>query len=268
MHSKIRILAAVSLLALPIIVNAETELKSDKEKISYSIGTQLGQDIKRNEIDLDMDMFVRAMRDALAGNKPAMSEDEMRATMQTFQQNIRQKQIAAAQELGERNKKEGEEFLAANKAKEGVVTLPSGVQYKVITAGTGKVKPTMKDTVVAHYVGTLINGKEFDSSVRRGAPATFPLEGVIKGWQEVLPLMTAGAKWQVVIPPEMAYGARGAGQEIGPNQTLVFEIELLEIQKANVPPKAEGKKTPKDAAKGAGKKPVAPANKAPATTGN
>lgn len=250
MHSRIRIVAALSLLTLPVFgYAADAELKTDKEKTSYSLGSQLGQDIKRNDIDLDTEVFFRAMRDALAGNKPAMSEDEMRATMQAFQTKMRDKQMAAMQEMADKNKKEADAYLAANKAKEGVVTLPSGVQYKVITPGTGKVKPTMKDTVVAHYTGTLINGKEFDSSVKRGAPATFPLEGVIKGWQEVLPLMTTGAKWQVVIPPELAYGARGAGQDIGPNQALVFDIELLEVKKSTVPPKAQGKKAqPKEKA--------------------
>lgn len=228
--------------ALPGLAQAQAP-QTDKEKLGYALGTQIGQDIKRNEIEIDADAFARAVKDALAGNKPVMTDDEIRTTLTDFQQKMRQQQMAKFQELAAKNKKESDEFLAENKKKEGVVTLPSGVQYKVIKAGKGK-KPMVKDTVVAHYVGTLPNGKEFDSSVKRGQPATFPLEGVIPGWKEALPLMQEGAKWQVVIPPELGYGARGAGQEIGPNQALVFEIELLEVKKATTPPPAAKDKKP------------------------
>ena len=138
-------------------------------------------------------------------------------------------ETAACRPSGEKNKTEGDAFLAANKAKEGVVTLPSGLQYKIITAGTGP-KPTLEQTVVCHYRGTLIDGKEFDSSYKRGQPATFPVKGVIKGWTEVLQLMPVGSKWQVFIPSDLAYGERGAGADIGPNATLVFEIELVAIK--------------------------------------
>lgn len=237
--------------ALPSVALAQAP-QTDKEKLGYALGTQIGQDIKRNDIDLDPEAFARAIKDALAGNKPVMSEEEMRTTLMTFQQQMREKQVKAMQELADKNKKESDEFLAANKTKEGVVTLPSGVQYKVLQPGKGK-KPTVKDTVVAHYVGTLPNGKEFDSSVKRGQPATFPLDSVIPGWKEVLPLMQEGAKWQVVIPPELAYGMRGAGQEIGPNQALIFDIELIEVKKATTAPAPE-KKPAKP-----GAKPQAPA---------
>jgi len=142
---------------------------------------------------------------------------------------MRQKQQAEMQQQGETNKKEGEAFLAANKGKEGIVTLPSGLQYKILTAGTGS-KPTSADTVVCNYRGTLINGTEFDSSYKRGQPATFPVSGVIKGWTEALPMMPVGSKWQLFIPADLAYGDRAPGPEIGPNSTLIFEVELLSIQ--------------------------------------
>lgn len=206
--------------------------KTEKEKLSYSIGVQIGHDIKRNNIDLDADTFARAVRDVLAGDKTAMTEEEIKTTLQGFQQKMMEKQAAMIKELAEKNKKDSDAFLAANKKKKGVVSLPNGIQYKVIKEGKGK-QPTVKDTVVAHYTGTLPNGKEFDSSVKRGEPATFPLGGVIKGWQEVLPRMKEGAKWQVVIPPELAYGERGAGQDIGPNQALVFDIELISVKQGD-----------------------------------
>lgn len=248
----------VAMVTLPLAALAQAP-QSDKEKLGYALGTQIGQDIKRNDIDLDPEAFSRAIKDALAGNKPAMTDEEIRTTLTTFQQNMREKQMKAMQELAAKNKKESDEFLAANKTKEGVVTLPSGVQYKVIKAGKGK-KPTLKDTVIANYVGTLPNGKEFDSSIKRGEPATFALENVIPGWKEVLPLMQEGAKWQVVIPPELAYGMRGAGQDIGPNQALIFEIELLEVKKATTPP--AGKKPAKpQAAKPEAKPEAAPEKK-------
>lgn len=235
MKSTAWIFLAASLAATGVA--AETALKTDKEKLSYSLGAQIGQDIKRNELEIDVDTFARAMRDAVSGAKPAMTDEEIRTTMQAFQQTMRQKAMAKMQEMGETNKKASDAFLANNKTKPGVKTLPSGIQYQVIAMGKGK-KPTQKDQVVAHYTGTLIDGTEFDSSVKRGEPATFPLNGVIKGWQEVLPLMPVGSKWKVWIPPELGYGPRGAGQQIGPNQALIFDIELLKIKKATTPPKA------------------------------
>ena len=212
-----------------VVADDKLTLKTEKEKLSYSLGASLGQNVKSNNLDIDAEIFTRAIKDALTGSKPLLSDEEMKAALQDFQQKMRQKQLAALQELGAKNKKDGEAFLAANKKKPGVVALPSGLQYKVIKTGTGK-KPTVNDTVVAHYTGTLINGKEFDSSVRRGEPATFLLGGVVKGWQEVLPLMPAGSKWQVFIPASLAYGETGAGQAIGPNETLIFEIELVSIK--------------------------------------
>ncbi len=265
MKKELQTLGLAMAVLLPLATHAESEIKGEKEKLSYSLGSQIGNDIKRNQIDIDVDVFARAMRDAIGGGKLAMTEEEIRTTMQDFQRNMQQKQMAAMKELADKNKKESDTFLAENKKKPGVVTLPSGVQYKVITEGKGK-KPGPKDVVVANYAGTLPNGTEFDSSYKRGQPATFPLDGVIKGWQEVLPRMPVGSKWQVVIPPELAYGEHGAGQQIGPNQALVFEIELLDVKAATTPPKpdkAKKGKTEKPAEKAADK----PAAAKPADAG-
>ena len=158
-----------------------------------------------------------------------MTEAEAQAVLTQLQADMRKKQEEKTQQAGEANQKEGEAFLAANKAKPGVVTLPSGLQYKILKEGTGP-KPTATDSVVCNYQGTLINGTEFDSSYKRGEPATFPVNGVIKGWTEALQLMPVGSKWQLFIPPDLAYGARGAGADIGPNATLIFEVELLSIK--------------------------------------
>ncbi len=167
-----------------------------------------------------------------------MTEDQAKAALTEVQNEMRKKQQAQMQEAGEVNKKEGDAFLAANKGKDGIVALPSGLQYKILTAGTGP-KPTVADTVVCNYRGTLINGTEFDSSYKRGQPATFPVSGVIKGWTEALPLMPVGSKWQLFIPAELAYGERSPGPEIGPNSTLIFEVELLSIQPKTDQPKAD-----------------------------
>jgi FKBP-type peptidyl-prolyl cis-trans isomerase FklB len=157
-----------------------------------------------------------------------MTEEEIRQTMMAFQKEMMAKQEEQMKKAGEKNKKEGEAFLAENKKKEGVITLPSGLQYKVIKAGQGK-KPQASDKVTVHYRGTLINGTEFDSSIRRGQPATFPVSGIIPGWSEALQLMQEGAQWQLFIPPNLAYGERGAGNVIGPNSTLIFEVELISV---------------------------------------
>jgi len=210
---------------------APLTLKTDKEKQSYAMGMNLGLGLHRQGMTLDPVLVARGMKDAMAGGKTALTEDEARAVIQKLQGDVRQKMEAKAHEEGAPNRKEGEEFLAANKAKEGVVTLPSGLQYKIETAGTGP-KPATTDTVTCNYRGTLINGKEFDSSYKRGQPASFPVSGVIKGWTEALQLMPVGSKWQLFIPAELAYGDRGAGQDIGPGQTLIFEVELLSIGEA------------------------------------
>jgi FKBP-type peptidyl-prolyl cis-trans isomerase FklB len=208
-------------------------LTTDKQKASYALGMNIAASLKGQSVDTETDpsIVAQGLKDALSGGKTLLTEDEARAALMVLQTTMQKKIAEKTQAAGLANKKEGEEFLAANKAKEGVVTLPSGVQYKILTGGIGP-KPTASDTVVCNYRGTLINGKEFDSSYKRGQPATFPVGGVIKGWTEVLQLMPVGSKWQVFIPPASAYGERGAGADIGPNETLIFEIELLSIQSA------------------------------------
>jgi FKBP-type peptidyl-prolyl cis-trans isomerase len=185
---------------------------------------------------VDSAALIQGMKDALGGGKTLLTEEEARAALMKLQSEMQAKQQAKASEEGERNKKEGETFLAANKGKEGVVTLPSGLQYKILTPGTGP-KPAATDSVVCNYKGTLINGTEFDSSYKRGEPATFPVTGVIKGWTEALQLMPVGSKWQLFIPSDLAYAARGTpGGPIGPNATLIFEVELISIKDKTPPP--------------------------------
>jgi FKBP-type peptidyl-prolyl cis-trans isomerase FklB len=204
-------------------------LKTQKDKFSYALGMNLGASLHKQSVPVDPAVLARGLRDALAGGKTLLTEDEARATLMEVQSDLRKKQQETMQLAGDANKKEGEAFLAANKGKEGVVTLPNGLQYKILKQGTGP-KPAASDSVVCNYRGTLINGTEFDSSYKRGQPATFPVSGVIKGWTEALPLMPVGSKWQLFIPSELAYAERGAGPDIGPNATLIFEVELLSIQ--------------------------------------
>jgi FKBP-type peptidyl-prolyl cis-trans isomerase FklB len=203
-------------------------LATEQDKISYSIGADIGSSLKRMEADVNLDKLTAGLRDALAGSKLQLSEEEIAASMQAFQTKAREKMMAQRAAATEKAAKAGVEFLEANKKKEGVVTLPSGLQYTVIKQGDG-VKPKATDTVKTHYRGTLVDGKEFDSSYKRGEPAQFPVNGVIKGWTEALQLMPVGSKWQLVIPSELAYGEQGAGADIPPNSVLVFDIELLEV---------------------------------------
>lgn len=203
-------------------------LKTDKDKQSYAMGMNLGLGLKRQGMTLDPALVARGMKDVLGGGKTALTEDEARASIQKLQTDVKQKMDAKAKEAGDSNRKQGEAFLAGNKGKEGVVALPSGLQYKVLKEGSGP-KPAPSDTVSCNYRGTLIDGKEFDSSYKRGQPASFPVSGVIKGWTEALQLMPVGSKWQLFIPPDLAYGDRGAGADIGPGETLIFEVELLSI---------------------------------------
>ena len=205
-------------------------LTTEKDKISYAIGMQIGKNLTREGVDIDAAIFLRGLVDVVTNSKPLMTEDEARAVITKLQQETMAKREAEMKAIGEANKKEGEAFLAENKKKEGVVTLPSGLQYKIVKQGTGP-KPVATDNVVCNYRGTLINGKEFDSSYKRGHAATFPVNGVIKGWTEVLQLMPVGSKYQVWVPSELAYGSRAGSPEIGPNATLVFDIELLDIKK-------------------------------------
>ena len=229
------------------VYGAGEALKSDKDKLSYTFGANFGKSLKQQEIEINQDIFVKGMKDGLSGEKLLLTDKEMKDTMTAFQKEMTAKQAEKRKALGEKNKKEGETFLSANKTKEGIKTLPSGLQYKVITEGTGKT-PKATDSVVTNYRGTLIDGTEFDSSYQRKTPATFRVTGVIKGWTEALQLMKEGAKWQLFVPPELAYGERGAGPKIGPNAVLIFEIELVSVKEesASPPPKPGSKPgTPK-----------------------
>jgi FKBP-type peptidyl-prolyl cis-trans isomerase FklB len=226
-----RWILTLALALLPALAAAQEApaLKTEKDKLSYAMGMDLGNQLKTRSVDIDPALFARGLTDALAGGKTLLTPEEAKTVIAELQKAILVRQTAEAKAAGDKNKKEGDAFLAANKAKDGVVTLASGIQYRVLSPGTGK-QPTIDDTVVCQYRGTLIDGKEFDSSYKRGQPATFPVKGVIKGWTEILQLMPVGSKWQVFIPPALAYGERGAGAEIGPHATLIFEIELISIK--------------------------------------
>jgi len=229
---KLRMIAVLGVLFLVSHVNAQEKpaLKNQKEKVSYIIGMDIGGNLKKQSVDVDPNSLAKGIQDALSGTKPLLSNEEIQETMVAFQK-----------EMAEKQKQRGEAFLSENKKKEGVKTLPSGLQYKVVKAGTGK-KPKANDTVTVNYRGTLIDGTEFDSSYRRGQPATFPVSGVIPGWTEAMQLMAEGAKWQLFIPPHLAYGERGMGGLIGPNTTLIFEVELISVQENKQEKKPETKK--------------------------
>jgi FKBP-type peptidyl-prolyl cis-trans isomerase FklB len=207
---------------------APLTLKTDKDKLSYAVGMNIGRSIHSQSMEIDPAILMRGMKDELAG-KTVMTDMDAHNTLMQAQQEAKKKADEMRQASMEPNKKAGEAFLAANKTKEGVVTLPSGLQYKILKEGTGP-KPTAADSVICNYRGTLIDGKEFDSSYKRGQPATFPVGQVIKGWTEALQLMPVGSKWQLFVPADLAYGDRGAGPDIGPGATLIFEVELISIK--------------------------------------
>ncbi|MFN5007226.1 MAG: FKBP-type peptidyl-prolyl cis-trans isomerase [Ignavibacteria bacterium] len=209
---------------------APMELKTQKDKASYSIGVSIGKNLKDQKVEITTDILVKGLLDAYTGAKTQLTEKEMGDVLTQFQQEIMAKAQEEAAKKGGENKTKGEKFLADNKNKPGVKSTPSGLQYSVITEGTGP-KPTASSTVKVHYTGKLIDGTTFDSSVDRGEPVEFPLNGVIKGWTEGVQLMSKGSKYKFYIPAELAYGDRGAGNAIGPNETLVFEVELLDIVK-------------------------------------
>jgi FKBP-type peptidyl-prolyl cis-trans isomerase len=204
-------------------------LKTPKDKASYAMGMNIGTGLRKQSVDIDPAILARGLKDAFANGKTLLTEEEVRTILTQLQADMRKKQQEVAQVAAENNKKQGIAFLEANKTKEGVVTLPSGLQYKVLQEGTGA-KPTVTDSVVCNYRGTLLDNTEFDSSYKRGQPITIPVTGVIKGWTEALQLMPVGSKWQLFVPSDLAYGERGAGGPIGPNATLIFEIELVGIQ--------------------------------------
>ncbi len=205
------------------------ELKTLEAKISYCLGLNIGKSMKQQQVELDLDILMRGLKDGASGAQPALTEEQIREAMTAFQQQMRGKAEEHAKTLGDKNKQEGDAFLAANGKKQGVQTTASGLQYKVTKPGTGTM-PKAADTVSVHYRGTLLDGTEFDSSHKRGQPAEFPVNGVIKGWTEALQLMKVGARWTLYVPSALAYRDRGAGRLIGPNATLVFEVELLQIK--------------------------------------
>ncbi|OHE54750.1 MAG: peptidylprolyl isomerase [Thermodesulfovibrio sp. RBG_19FT_COMBO_42_12] len=228
---KFHLIGVLGILLLVGQVGAEEKpaLKDQKDKVSYSIGMDIGNNLKKQSIDIDPDILAQGIKDTFSGGRTLLTEQEFRDTLTAFQIELRAKQIERTKELAEKNKTEGESFLAENKKKEGVITLPSGLQYKIVKEGTGET-PKLEDTVTVNYRGTLIDGTEFDSSYRRGQPATFSVKGVIAGWTEALQLMKVGSKWQLFVPSNLAYGERGAGRDIEPNATLIFDIELLSIK--------------------------------------
>ena len=226
---------SVTLLAVGLLFSAvslyaaeEMTLKTPKDKLSYIIGVQIGNDLKSQSIDVDPALVSKGLQDLLLGKTLLVGDQEAKDIIAAFSKERAGKMAEEKKKVGEKNKQEGAAFLAENKKKEGVKTLPSGLQYKVIKEGTGKT-PKATDTVVTQYKGTLVNGTEFDSSYKRGEPATFPVNGVIRGWTEALQLMKEGSQWQIVVPPELAYGEQGAGP-IGPNATLIFEVELVSVK--------------------------------------
>jgi FKBP-type peptidyl-prolyl cis-trans isomerase FklB len=228
MRSVLAILVVIFLFAGQAWAAEDILLKNQKDKESYALGVNTAKSMQQQSVDINPDIFAKGLKDGFTGAKLALTDDEMRQVMTTFQKEMTEKIAVKIKAVSEKNKKEGEAFLAENKKKDGVKTLPSGLQYKVVKDGTGN-SPKLTDTVTTNYRGTLIDGAEFDSSYKRGQPAKFPVNGVIAGWTEALQLMKAGSKWQLFIPSNLAYGERGAGNMIGPNATLVFEIELLSI---------------------------------------
>lgn len=218
-----------SVMSFTASANTVKVLENDQEKVSYSFGLVLGKRMKNDLPDLNVDVFMQGVKDAIQSKAPLLNDEEVAEVLSTFQRDMQQQQMEKVQEISDKNKKVGQEFLAKNKNKEGVVTLESGLQYKVLKEGKGP-QPGPSDVVKVHYTGSLISGEVFDSSVERGEPVTFPLNGVIAGWTEALQLMPTGSKWQLYIPSELAYGTNG-NRSIGPNETLLFDVELISIEK-------------------------------------
>ncbi len=208
---------------------APDALKDPQAQVSYAIGLNIGAGLKRDAITVDPALVARGVRDATSGAQPLLTEEQMRAVLVRLQADVQAKREEKAAHAAETNKTEGAAFLKANAAKAGITTLPNGLQYEVLTAGTGP-KPKAEDVVLCNYRGTLLDGTEFDSSYKRGAPDSFPVGGVIKGWTEALQRMPVGSKWRIYVPADLGYGEKGAGADIGPNAVLIFDIELISIQ--------------------------------------
>ncbi|HEV2096568.1 MAG TPA: FKBP-type peptidyl-prolyl cis-trans isomerase [Chthoniobacterales bacterium] len=229
---------AVVLATSTLAQDKQTALKDQKDKVSYSIGLDIGGTFKKQNMDINPDVLLAGLKDALSGAKPQLTDDQVKETMTAFSKEMMEKQTVTNKEAGSKNAAAGEKFLAENKTKDGIKLTPSGLQYKVLKDGTGPT-PKETDTVEVNYRGTLTDGSEFDSSYKRGQTASFPVNKVIKGWTEGLQLMKAGSKYQFFIPANLAYGERGAGQDIGPNETLVFEVDLIGVKPAAGKPEAK-----------------------------
>jgi FKBP-type peptidyl-prolyl cis-trans isomerase FklB len=225
MHKSLAALVAALIIAAPV---AAQDLESEEGKLGYSIGYEFGAELRGYDIDLDLEAVFQAVRDAYGEREPQLEIAEMRQLMMALQEKIRQERMEAFQQLAEENQARAEKFLEENRARTGIVALPSGVQYRVIEEGDGS-RPSLDDVVTVHYRGSKTDGREFDSSFRRGVPAVFQVNSVIEGWQEVLPLMREGDMWQVFLPPELAFGVRGDPPVIGPNEALQFDIRLVKI---------------------------------------
>ncbi len=241
----ITIIVIAAFLAMALSLQADTKLEGSadpatsaqdatafagpKEKQSYAVGMSFGHQIRNLGVDVNMDLLMQGLQDAHSGSKPLLTEKEVRAVVKEMQVELKQNQATQLIQRRVKNKQEGEKFLSENKTKEGVVTLESGLQYKILRAGNGK-KPTINDKVISHFRGTLINGTEFVGTLKKGMPRAFSVRGVVQGWREALLLMPVGSKWQVFIPSNLAYGERGAGRIIGPNSTLIVEVDLLSIE--------------------------------------
>ena len=227
---KLFVTAALSAVLLFGACKAEEDpqLKDENDRVNYSLGHQIGGDFKRQGVEIRPKLVVKGIQDALSGAEPLMTSEEMNKTLVDLKKRIVTAQRDEREKLADKNLAEGKAFLLENAEKEGVKTLPSGLQYKVIEEGSGAT-PAATDTVVVHYRGTLIDGTEFDSSYSRGKPATFRADRVIRGWTEALQMMKEGAKWELFIPSDLAYGQRSVGAKIGPNSTLIFEVELISI---------------------------------------
>jgi len=238
----IAVAIVICLLSTPLFAEEKApQLKDLKDKASYSFGLNIGLNMRRQNVDLNPDSFLAGMKDALAGRKPLLTEQEVKDAMMAFQKDMQEKQEKQAQQ----NSSAGEKFLAENKTKEGVKTTTSGLQYKVLKDGNGA-QPKSSDTVTVNYRGTLIDGTEFDSSFKRGQPATFPVTGVIKGWTEALQLMKVGSKFQLFVPANLAYGDRSPGAQIPAGSMLIFEVELMDVKS---PQAAASPPTPSPSAK-------------------
>ena len=225
--------------AAPEAGKQPTRALTEKEKRGYALGVELGSDVARQQMEVDPKFLMQGMADSFSGGKLLITMEDINAILAEMQKEQHGKIELARKEFAEKNQKDGEAFLAANKAKDGVVALPSGLQYKVVKEGDGK-KPALDDNVRCNYRGTLLDGSEIDSSYQRNEPSTLPLKGVIKGWTEALQLMPVGSKWQIFVPSQLAYGERGNGRNVGPNATLIFEVELLSIQKGGAEAKPKG----------------------------